>query len=90
MKVNIGIGIIRKLRSILPRNGLRAIYKSFIRPNVDYGDFTYDQPRNESFCNNLEKLHYNAALAITGAIKGTYNLKSYEELDLDSCKNLFL
>ena len=68
-KVNKGIGIIRKLRSILSRNALIAIYKSFIRPNVDYCDLVYDQPDNESFCNNLDNLQYNAALAITGAIK---------------------
>ena len=55
-KVNKGIGITRKLRSILPRNALLTIYKAFIRPNIDYCDFIYDQPHNESFCNNLEKL----------------------------------
>ena len=57
------IDIIRKLRNILPRNALRSIYKAFIRPNIDYCDFIYDQPHNKNFCNNLEKLQYNAALA---------------------------
>ena len=57
-------GIIRKLRNILPRNALRTIYKAFIRPNIGYCDFIYDQPHNETFCNNLEKLQYNAALAM--------------------------
>ena len=33
-KVNKGIGIIRKLRSILPRNALITIYKFFIRPET--------------------------------------------------------
>ena len=41
---------------------------------------------NESFCNNLEKVQYNAALAITGAIKGTSKLKIYDELGLESLK----
>ena len=58
------IDIIRKLRNILPRNALRSIYKAFIRPNIDYCDFIYDQPHNKKFCNNLEKLQYNAALAM--------------------------
>ena len=49
------------------------MYKAFLRPNIDYCDFIYDQPQNESFCNNLEKLQYNAALAINGAIKGHLN-----------------
>ena len=85
-KVNKGIGITRKLRSILPRNALLTIYKAFIRPNIDYCEFIYDQPHNESFCNNLEKLQYNAALAIIDAIKGTSKLKIYEELGFESLK----
>ena len=76
--VNKGIGIIRKLRSILPRTALLTIYAAFIRPNIVYCDFIYDQPHNESFYNNLKKLQYSAALAVTGAIKGTSKLKIYE------------
>ena len=32
------IGVIKKLRPILPRHSLISIYKSFVRPNLDYGD----------------------------------------------------
>ena len=85
-KANKGIGIIKKLRIILPRDALLTAYKYFIKSNADYCDFIYDQPHNESFCNNLEKFQYNAALAITGTIKGTSKLKMYEELDLESSK----
>ena len=85
-KVNEGIGIIRKLRSIFPRNALFTINKAFIIPNIDYCDFIYDQTSNESFYNNLKKLQYNAALTITGAIKRTSKLKFYEELGLESLK----
>ena len=67
-KANKGIGIIRKLRPCLPRSSLLTIYKSFIRPHLDYGDVIFDQPHNESFCQKLETIQYNAALAITGAI----------------------
>ena len=41
-----GISVIRKLHSILPRHSLLTIYKSFIRPHLDYGDIIYDQPNN--------------------------------------------
>ena len=81
-----GTGIIKKLRNILPRNALLTIYKAFIRPNIDYCDFIYDRPHNESFCNNLEIFQYNATLAVTGATKGTSKLKIYEELCLESLK----
>ena len=38
----------------------------------------FNQPNNDSFSNMIERVQYNAALAITGAIKGTPQLKIYE------------
>ena len=35
-KANKGIGIIKRLSHILPRKSLLTIYKSFIRPHLDY------------------------------------------------------
>ena len=37
-KANKGIGTIKRLRNYLPRNSLLTIYKSLIRPHLDYGD----------------------------------------------------
>ena len=82
-KANKGIGIIRKLRPCLPRSSLLTIYKSFIRPHLDYGDVIFDQPYNESFCQKLETIQYIAALAITGAIRGTSKERLYQELGLE-------
>ena len=69
-KVNKTIGIIRKLQNVLPRSALITIYKSFIRPHLDYGDIKYDKAFNESFHAKLESLQYNATLAITGGLGG--------------------
>ena len=63
---------------------LLSIYKSFIRPNLDYGDVIYDQPHNVTFCRMIESVQYNAALAITGAIKGSSRERLYRELGLES------
>ena len=81
-KANKGIGIIKRLSHILPRKSLITIYKSFIRPHLDYCDVIYDQPNNESFCREIER----AALVITGAIRGTSQTKLYNELGLESLK----
>ena len=78
-----GIGLLRKLQSILPRTSLLTIYKSFIRPHLDYGDVVYDQPSNDAFSNKLGTFQYNATLTITGAMKGTSCEKSYQELRLE-------
>ena len=72
-----GIGILQKLQSFLLQTSLLTFYKSFIRPNLDYGDVVYDQPSNDAFSNKLQTVQYNAALAITGAIKVISREKLY-------------
>ena len=86
-KVKKSVGIIRKLQNILPRSALLTVYKSFIRPLLDYGDIIYDKAFNESFHEKLESLQYSAALAITGSIKESSTEKLYEELGLESLKS---
>ena len=78
-----GVGLLRKLQTILPRNSLLTIYKSLIRPLLDYADVIYNQPFNASFSKQLESVQYNAALAITGAIKSSSREKLYQELGLE-------
>ena len=82
---------IKKLSNVLPRKSLITIYKSFVRPHLDYGDLIYDQPNNESFCQQIESVQYNATLAITGAITGTSRLKLYNKIRLKSlnCRQWF-
>ena len=86
LKTNKGMRMIKRLSNTLPRKSLLIICKSFIRQHLDYCDITYDQPNNESFCTKIEHIQYNAALAITGAIKGTSQTKLYKELGLESLK----
>ena len=69
-KVNKTIGLLRKLENFLPRGPLLTIYKSFIRPHLDYGDAICDQHYKNSFRQKLELIQYNAALPITGALRG--------------------
>ena len=68
----------------LPRSASLTIYKSFIRPHLDYGDILYDKPNNENFQTKIEQVQYRACLAITGAIKGTSRERLYDELGLHS------
>ena len=82
-----GISLIKRLYRYLPRKSLLCIYKSFIRPHLDYADVIYDQPHNESFCSKIESIQYNAALAITGAIKGSSRECLYRELGLESLRD---
>ena len=65
------VGLLRKLQSLLPRAALITIYKTFVRPHLDYGDVLYDQAFNALFHEKLESIQYNACLALTGPIRGT-------------------
>ena len=49
-------GVITKLNNILPRHALLTIYKSSVRPHLDYGDTLYYQPNNESMNRKLESV----------------------------------
>ena len=80
------VGMIKKLSFVLPRASLITIYKSFVRPHLDYGDVIYDQPNNQSFSDKIESVQYNASLAITGAFRGTSRDKLYDELGFESLK----
>ena len=86
-KVTKSINLLRKLNLTLPRSSLLIIYKSFIRPHLDYGDIVYDQPNNSSLSEKMEYLQYNAALAITDAIKGSSKENLYQELGFGSLKD---
>ena len=78
-----GIGIIKRLSKMLPQHSL-TIYKLFVQPHLDYGNILYDQPNNKRLCQKIKTIQYNAALAITSAIKVTSQIKLYNELGLGS------
>ena len=70
-KATVGVNLMRKLNLLLPRLSWLTVYKCFVRPHLDYGDVIYNQPNLSSLTNQIESVKYNAALAITGAIRGT-------------------
>ena len=77
-----------KLQNPLPRAALITLYKSFIKPYVDYGDIIYEQAFNSSFHEKLESIQYSTSLAITGAIRGTSREKLYNKLGLEWYRKL--
>ena len=83
-KINKTISLLRKLQNNLPRAPFLTIYKSFVRLHLDYGDILYDQAFNNCFDERLESIQYDAALAITGTIRGRSREKFYQELGFES------
>ena len=81
------VNVIKKMNLLLPRTSLLTIYKSFVRPHLDCGDVIYDQPNNFRLSDKMETVQYNAALAITSAIRGISKENLYQELGLESSKD---
>ena len=78
------IGLIKKLSIHLPREALLRIYKSLVRPNLDYSEINFDKPNNKSFKSRIESIQYKTCIAITGAIRGTSRERRYRELGSES------
>ena len=79
-KCNKIIGIMKRLSVSISRENLLTIYKSLVLPRLDYTDITYDRSGNVNFESKLERVQYNACLAIIGAIRGTNRFSIYAEL----------
>ena len=74
----------KRLSLSFSSDSLLTINKSFVRPHLDYADMIYDKLYNAIFESKLERVQYNACLAITGAIGGTNRDSIYAELGLES------
>ena len=82
-KARRGIGMMKHLSRYVSRDVLIQLYKLYVRPHLDYGDIIYhkyDPSMHLDFTNKLEQIQYAAALAATGAWKGTSRDKLYKEL----------
>ena len=83
MKARRGVGIIRFMSKYVLSDVLDQIYKLYVRPHLDYGDLIYhkdDPEASLSLTKRLESVQYTAALAVTGAWKGTDKSKPLTNL----------
>ena len=74
---------IRTLSKYVSRDVFDQIYKLYARPYLDYGDIIYhkyDPQLCQKFTQKLEQTQYCAALAVTGAWRGTSREGLYNEL----------
>ena len=84
--------MIRRLSNYFPLKTLSNMYKLLVRSHFDYCDIIFHIPPTHSqngmilhgLMENLEKIQYQAALAITGAWQGSNRVKLYEELGWES------
>ena len=81
--------MMKHLNYLLPLKTLNQMYKSLVRPHLDYCDIIYHIPQTvhphggitlNCHMESVEQIQYQAALAVTGAWQGTDRIKLYEEL----------
>ena len=90
IKAKKNIGLLKHLSKVLPLKTLDQMYKTLVRSHLDYCDVIYHIPSIihqpplgmtlNSLMEKVEKIQYQAALAITGAWQGSSRSKIYDEL----------
>ncbi|XP_015761479.1 PREDICTED: uncharacterized protein LOC107355163 [Acropora digitifera] len=78
--------MLKFVRFKVDRSILTSLYKSLIRPLMEYGDVIWN---NCYDCDSalLDGVQYEAARLVTGAIKGTSSARLYKELAWESLSN---
>jgi hypothetical protein len=80
-KANRCLGILRPLKFILDRASLETLYKSFIRPILEYADIVWDAPdAHRHGLDILERVQTEAARIVTGATARCSTDKLYKEV----------
>ena len=90
IKAKKNIGILKHLSKFLPLRTLDQMNKALVRSHLDYCDVVYHIPSIihqpplgktlNSLMEKVERIQYQAALAITGAWQGSSRSKIYDEL----------
>ena len=93
-KAKKNVGIIKHLSKYLPLKSLEQMYKALVRSHLDYCDIIYHEPSKVNQpplgvtltapMEEIERIQYQAALAVTGAWKGSNRTRLYEELGWES------
>ena len=75
--------MLKFVRYKVDRSILTSLYKSLIKPLMEYGDVIWN---NCYDCDSalLDGVQYEAARLVTGAIKGTSSARLYKELAWES------
>jgi hypothetical protein len=79
MKAAKCVGLLRRICRDVPRECLEILYKSMIRPLLEYGDVIFDGS-SDTNVKRLEDVQCQAALTCTGAYKHTKHTVLLDEL----------
>ena len=79
------LNILKGIRYKVDRTTLRKLYKSLVRPLMEYADVLWDGC-TDSESDLLEHVQYEAAKIVTGAMKGTSKHRLMQEIGWEDLK----
>jgi hypothetical protein len=85
-KLSYKIGLLRKLREIVPQETCHLLYNSLVLPHFDYADTVYDSA-NATDLDRLQKLQTRAARILTGSNYRRPRKEMFQSLGWMSLKN---
>jgi hypothetical protein len=78
-KLSSKLGVLRKLRSYVPKDTLLLLYNALVLPHFDYADAVYDSASNTDL-DHLQKLQSRAARIVTGSNAQTSRERMFKSL----------
>ena len=84
MKINQRIGLIRRIRNLLPLQARVALYNALILPLFDYGDVIRGDKNNDTIMSELQILQNKAAKVMLGQPLRNSSTEALKSLDLKS------
>ena len=98
IKAKNNVGILKHLSKFLPVKTLDQMYKALVRSHLDYYDIIYHIPFHQnqaplgitlhSLMEKVERIQNQAALAVSGAWRGSSRSKLYEELGWETLSDM--
>ena len=84
MKINQRIGLIRRIRDVLPLQVRVTLYNTLILPLFDYGDVIWGDKNNDTIMSELQILQNKAAKVLLGQPPRRSSTEARRSLDLKS------
>ena len=84
MKINQRIGLIRRIRNLLPLQARVALYNALILPLFDYGDVIWGDRNNDTIMSELQILQNKAGKVRPGQPPRSSSTEATEESKLKS------
>ena len=83
---NTKINILNHISRNVNRKTLEILYKSFIRPGLEYSEIVFDNCTKEEQA-HIESVHKRAGRIISGAIRGTSSNAIFTELGWENMQH---